>query len=100
MVKLTNSTEEFAILLHVSSLTPSTPRPYTSLVTNPPGPEDLRLDSSLSRDKSVYHYGSFKSLSNPHDGSHSALLLQTFKSTSIGQLRSREGIDNPMADPG
>ncbi|KAG6903185.1 hypothetical protein C0995_002728 [Termitomyces sp. Mi166 len=100
MVKLTNSTEEFAILLHVSSFTPSTPRPYTPLITNPAGPEDLRLDSSLSRSKSTHHFGSFKLPGNTHDGPRSALPSQMVKLPVMRQPRSREGRDSPMADPG
>ncbi|KAG5350867.1 hypothetical protein C0989_008965 [Termitomyces sp. Mn162] len=101
MVKLTNSTEEFAILLHVSSFAPSaTPRPYTPLITNSLGPEDLRLDSSLSRSKSAHHSGSFKSPGHTHDGSRSALPSETFKLPITRQLRSREGVDSPTADPG
>ncbi|KAK0458449.1 RAM signaling pathway protein-domain-containing protein [Desarmillaria tabescens] len=87
MYKLTNSTEEFAILLHVSSFSPaSTPRPYSPMLSmsasqssflNPA--EDSRLQSSFSR--SARAPGGFKvpSPTAPHDGSRSAPPNQTFK---------------------
>ncbi|KAG6814296.1 hypothetical protein H0H92_013421 [Tricholoma furcatifolium] len=99
MVKLTNSTEEFAILLHVSSFSPSTPRPYTPILANAIGPEELRLGSSLSRSKSAQHAGSFKFRSIAHDGPRSALPTQTFKLPAVRPLRSRDGLDGPNADP-
>ncbi|KDQ60678.1 hypothetical protein JAAARDRAFT_31655 [Jaapia argillacea MUCL 33604] len=63
MVKLTNSTEEFVILLHVSSFSPSsTPRPYSPMVTQSPvallgtppsATEERGLGPSLSRSRSA-----------------------------------------------
>ncbi|KAK2467008.1 hypothetical protein APHAL10511_001266 [Amanita phalloides] len=59
MVKLTNATEEFAILLHVSSFSPSTPRSFTPIVNSPVPPtyvvqlRDSQLGSSLSRSRST-----------------------------------------------
>ncbi|KAG6854604.1 hypothetical protein C0991_004206 [Blastosporella zonata] len=97
MVKLTNSTEEFAILLHVSSFSPSTSRPYTPLIT---GPDELRLGSSLSRSKSAQHSGSFRLPILVHDGPRSALPSQSFKLPAVRRLRSREGAGSPIPDPG
>jgi hypothetical protein len=52
IVKLTNATEEFVILLHVSSF--SSPRPYTPLTANGPAFDDPpRLTPSLSRSRSA-----------------------------------------------
>lgn len=65
MVKLTNSTEEFVILLHVSSFsasnTPVPHSPYTPMGNGPmptgllamPVPEETRLGASLSRSRSA-----------------------------------------------
>jgi hypothetical protein len=59
MVKLTNATEEFVILLHASSFSPpSTPRSHSPMVLAPPtlglGPEDgTKLGVSLSRSRSA-----------------------------------------------
>ncbi|KAG6911442.1 hypothetical protein DXG01_014516 [Tephrocybe rancida] len=100
MVKLTNSTEEFAILLHVSSFSPSTPRPYTPIMTALAGPDEIRLGSSLSRSKSAHHSGSFKLPVNAQDGPRSALPFQSFKLPAVRRLRSREGADSPIPDPG
>ncbi|TFK76564.1 hypothetical protein BDN72DRAFT_243194 [Pluteus cervinus] len=57
MVKLTNSTEEFAMLLHVSSFSPSNSRPYSPMLS-PAYPhsniqDEPRLNSSLSRTRST-----------------------------------------------
>ncbi|KAH7889999.1 RAM signaling pathway protein-domain-containing protein [Phlebopus sp. FC_14] len=59
MIALTNSTQEFVMLLHVSSFSPSlTPRPYTP-ITNilqsnfNGGIEDYRLGTNLSRSRST-----------------------------------------------
>lgn len=81
MVTLTNATQEFVMLLHVSSFTPApTPnvRPYSpmvgfasaaavsthlpSLPATPMLPEDGRLGSNLSRNRSAVPVGSTKLL--------------------------------------
>ena len=73
MVTLTNSTEEFVILLHVSSFAPSpAPRPYSPM-TNGPGPgfspgEDVRQPSSLSPSRSTQAEGRRKLASPGRDG--------------------------------
>ncbi|TFK55152.1 hypothetical protein OE88DRAFT_1780062 [Heliocybe sulcata] len=79
MVKLTNATEEFVMLLHVSSFSPSaTPRPYSPMVASQPNgmmlaPEDGRLGASLSRSRSALPPNSSK-LGHPlRDGPRSAL---------------------------
>ncbi|KAG7452790.1 uncharacterized protein BT62DRAFT_878865 [Guyanagaster necrorhizus] len=108
MYKLTNSTEEFAILLHVSSFSPaSTPRPYSpmlsmstsqSSVLNPI--EDARLQSSFSR--SARAPGRFKvpSPTAPHDGSRSAPPNQTFKMPVLRRLRGKEARIDASDPPG
>ncbi|KAK0434927.1 RAM signaling pathway protein-domain-containing protein [Armillaria borealis] len=108
MYKLTNSTEEFAILLHVSSFSPaSTARPYSpmlsmsasqSSILNPP--EDARLQSSFSR--SARAPGGFKlpSPTPPHDGSRSAPPNQTFKMPVLRRLRGKEARVDASESPG
>ncbi|KAI0950446.1 hypothetical protein AcV7_008910 [Taiwanofungus camphoratus] len=85
MVKLTNATEEFVILLHVSSFSPApTPRPYSPMVglaTQPSTlglPEDGRLGANLSRSRSVLPSASSKLASNLREPPHSALPHQSF----------------------
>lgn len=86
MVKLTNSTEEFVILLHVSSFSPSsTPRSYSPMLNGVPSvqasllgaPED-RLVPSLSRSRSAQAAASQKLAPISRDGSRSALPNQSF----------------------
>ncbi|KAG5635829.1 hypothetical protein H0H81_009994 [Sphagnurus paluster] len=100
MVKLTNATEEFAILLHVSSFSAATPRSFTPLlsVSTTHSPEELRLGSSLSRSRSAQPSASFKlpSLDTPR----SALHTQSFKVSGVRRLRSRENHDDLITDPG
>lgn len=100
MVKLTNATEEFAILLHVSSFAAATPRSFTPLlsVSTTHSPEELRLGSSLSRSRSAQPSASFKlpSLDTPR----SALHTQSFKVSGVRRLRSRENHDDLITDPG
>jgi hypothetical protein len=85
MVKLTNSTEEFVILLHVSSFSPSsTPRSYSPLLSGPPpqagllGASDDRLGTSLSRSRSAQAAASQKLAALSRDGPRSALPNQSF----------------------
>ncbi|EPQ58359.1 hypothetical protein GLOTRDRAFT_72712 [Gloeophyllum trabeum ATCC 11539] len=86
MVKLTNATEEFVILLHVSSFSPSaTPRPFSPMVPSQPNgaglaPEDGKLGANLSRSRSALPPSSSKLTPSPRDGSRSAMAhQQTFK---------------------
>lgn len=112
MYKLTNATEEFAILLHVSSFAPastSTPRPYSPMLTSASqtslvGPQDdYRLMSSLSRTRSAQPTGAFKlpyTATSP-EPPRSAQPTQSFKVPVIRRLRgrdTRERID--INDPG
>lgn len=96
MVKLTNSTEEFVILLHVSSFSPSsTPRPYSPMVNGSSAqagllgaPEDNKLGASLSRSRSAQAAASSK-LTTPgslKDGPRSALPSQSFNIPSTPRL--------------
>lgn len=83
MVKLTNATEEFVILLHVSSFSPApTPRPYTPLVGPQPSPlshpDDGKLGANLSRARSAAHSASSKLAPAMRDPPHSALPHSTF----------------------
>ena len=85
MVKLTNSTQEFVILLHVSSFSiSSTPLPYSPMINGatPTGllamPEDSRLGASLSRSRSAQATVSSKLALSARDGPKSALPSQGF----------------------
>ncbi|KAF9001876.1 RAM signaling pathway protein-domain-containing protein [Cyathus striatus] len=102
MEKLTNSTEEFAILLHVSSFTPTLARPQSPMYNTHLISEDV-LGSSLSRISRNPHTSSSGSgaISFPSDGPRSALPTQSFKiPTTIRRLRSaREARIHP-GDPG
>jgi len=85
MVKLTNSTEEFVILLHVSSFSPSsTPRSHSPMLNVgstqiglPGAPED-RLGPNLSRSRSAQAAASQKLAVSSREGPRSALPMQTF----------------------
>lgn len=87
MVKLTNATEEFVILLHVSSFanTP-TPRPYTPLVNGLSSnsavigvvPDDSYLGSNLTRSRSAQATPKVVT-TLPREMPHSALPQQTFR---------------------
>ncbi|KII89252.1 hypothetical protein PLICRDRAFT_110138 [Plicaturopsis crispa FD-325 SS-3] len=109
MVKLTNSTEEFVILLHVSSFSPSsTPRPYSPMLLPNPStsqmghagmqtaPDDGRLGTNLSRSRSAQPSASSK-LSTPlsRDGPRSAQPSQSFKIN--GQHRQGGGSSTHLA---
>ncbi|CAL1705031.1 unnamed protein product [Somion occarium] len=103
MVTLTNATQEFVILLHVSSFSPApTPRPYSHMVsavsvprsTPPVIPEDGQLGANLSRSRSTAPTSS--KLVRPHrEPPRSALLShQSFRIPTpprFGLLRSRSG---------
>jgi hypothetical protein len=91
MVKLTNSTEEFAIFLHVSSFSAAqTPRPYspmTSLLTQTPDDGKLGFVTGISRSRSAQAAVTRAQISNAPDPPRSALPLQTFKLPVIQRLR-------------
>lgn len=108
MVKLTNSTEEFAILLHVSSFAPSsTPRPHSPMLNASAAqagllgpPDENRLGASLSRSRSAQPPASLKlTVPSQQEGPRSALPTQSFKVPAIRRVQARENrID--VADPG
>ncbi|KAJ7168184.1 RAM signaling pathway protein-domain-containing protein [Mycena crocata] len=93
LVKLTNSTEEFAILLHVSSFSPvpsTNGRPYSPMPGSPAlstisnvglgPPEEYRVGSSLSRSRSAQPSASSKlALPPSQEQPRSALPSQSFK---------------------
>ena len=88
MVKLTNATEEFVILLHVSSFSnTSTPRPYTPLVNGLSSnsaiigavSEDSHLGASLSRSRSALTTPSRTMTAPSKDMPLSALPQQAFR---------------------
>ncbi|KAG6335723.1 hypothetical protein ID866_3365 [Astraeus odoratus] len=85
MVSLTNSTQEFVMLLHVSSFSPSvTPRPYSPMTNGLPPHvaaivEDNRLGASLSRSRSAQQPKALKLVAPPaRELPRSALPNQTF----------------------
>ncbi|KAK1220429.1 RAM signaling network component [Marasmius sp. AFHP31] len=102
MSRLTNATEEFAILLHVSSFSPptgpSSARPYSPMLSstisqsNALGlPEDAKLGPGLSRSRSAQPSLSLRAPASPvPDGARSALPNQSFKVPVIRRLRDRE----------
>jgi hypothetical protein len=88
MVKLTNATEEFVILLHVSSFTNTpTPRPYTPLVNGLSSnsamsgatSDDSHLGSNLTRSRSAQANTPKSVTPLPREMPHSALPQQTFR---------------------
>ncbi|KAH7908587.1 RAM signaling pathway protein-domain-containing protein [Hygrophoropsis aurantiaca] len=105
MVALTNATQEFVMLLHVSSFSPSsTPRPYSPMT----GPslahpnfssmlEDGRLGANLSRSRSTQQPKSLKlSASATRELPRSALPNQSFN-ISVPQ-RTGDGRNGDVAD--
>ncbi|KAL0580431.1 RAM signaling network component [Marasmius crinis-equi] len=102
MSQLTNATEEFAILLHVSSFSPptapSSSRPYSPMLSSSISqssalglPEDTKLGPGLSRSRSAQPSISVKPPASPiPDGSRSALPNQSFKVPVIRRFRDRE----------
>ncbi|KZT11311.1 uncharacterized protein LAESUDRAFT_747064 [Laetiporus sulphureus 93-53] len=81
MVNLTNATEEFVILLHVSSFSPApTPRPYSPMVAQGAigTPEESKLGAGLSRSRSALPSASSKLASSLPQPPHSALPHQSF----------------------
>lgn len=98
MVKLTNSTEEFAILLHVSSLSPANPRSYSPMLSSL-SPDENRLGSSLSRSRSAQPSATFKLPAQSRDGSRSALPTQSCLTPVVRGPRGKETY-NDLGDPG
>ena len=94
MVRLTNATEEFVILLHVSSYanTP-TPRPYTPLVNGLSSnsavigavSDDPHLGLNLSRSRSAQANAPKLAIPLPREMPHSALSQQTFRIPPLSQ---------------
>ncbi|KAH9934701.1 RAM signaling pathway protein-domain-containing protein [Fomitopsis serialis] len=100
--KVTSATEEFVILLHVSSFSPApTPRPYSPMPTvaapSPLGVPDDKLSSStgISRNRSAMAPNNLRP-SNMRDPPHSAQPHQTFAIPTLPRFGTsrRDGIDN------
>lgn len=103
MVKLTNSTEDFAILLHVSSFAPSSQDVFgiSSAQNAFYMPEDNRLGSSLSRSRSAQPVPTTKHpLPASYDVPHSALPSASFKIPNVRRLRGALEARNDNSDPG
>ena len=107
MVKLTNLTEEFAILLHVSS----TSIPYSNSPTlkfstpslSPHSPEDNQLSSSFSRARNVHPaHSSSPPHPTPAGGTYPTVLTVPAKNPNARRLRhTRETLnDSTVTDPG
>jgi len=102
MVKLTNSTEDFAILLHVSSFSPSSQGVLGISSTQNAFymPEDNRLGSSLSRSRSAQPVPTTKHPPASHDVPHSALPSASFKIPNVRRLRGALEARNDNSDRG
>lgn len=108
MVKLTNLTEEFAILLHVSSTSiPHSNSPTskfsTSLAPHSP-PEDNQLSSSLSRARNA-HPAHSSSPPHPTPASETFPTVLTVPAKNFNARRLRHNIretlnDSTVTDPG
>lgn len=106
MVKLTNLTEDFSALLHVSSISTSTPRSnspaskFSRTNLSSHLPEDNQLSSSLSRARS--EYPAHDSPPHPTFGIHSTILTVPAKITSARRLRHTREIpnDSSVTEPG
>ncbi|KAI0273711.1 RAM signaling pathway protein-domain-containing protein [Gloeopeniophorella convolvens] len=109
MVKLTNATEEFVILLHVSSFsTPTTTRPHTPLVNalssnsavlGGPVSDDTHLSvvTSLSRSRSALTSSSRTLVTTAtRDVPHSALPQQSFRVPPIPHRLKATTPDNTL----
>ncbi|CCM02069.1 uncharacterized protein FIBRA_04145 [Fibroporia radiculosa] len=102
MVKLTNATEEFIILLHVSSFSPAqTPRPYSPIVAHP-SPlglgDDGKLGTNLSRTRSALPSASSRLAPSGRELPYSALPHQTFflPTAPLGPFRRDVADDSPV----
>lgn len=108
MVKLTNLTEEFAILLHVSSMSSSTVRSnsptlkFSATSLFPHSPEDNQLNSSLSRARSAHPAQSSPPQPTPACGTQPTILTIPTKPSSARRLRhTRETLnEGTITDPG
>ena len=107
MVKLTNLTEEFAILLHVPSTSiPHSNSPTTKFSTNlsAHSPEDNQLSSSFSRARNAHpaHSSSSPPHPTPASGAYSTVLTVPAKNLNARRLRhTRETLnDSTVTDPG
>ena len=103
--KVTSATQEFVILLHVSSFSPApTPRPYSPMVSNITAPtpsplsmpdDKLSLSAGITRNRSALASNSLRP-PNMRDPPHSAQPHQTFTIPTpprFGAAR-RDGIDH------
>ena len=106
MVKLTNLTEEFAILLHVSSTsTPHSNSPTSKFSTtslSSHSPEDNQLSSSFSRARSAHPAHSSPPHPTPASGTYPTVLTVPAKNLNARRLRhTRETLnDSTVTDPG
>jgi hypothetical protein len=108
MVKLTNLTEEFAILLHVSSTSiPHSNSPTSKFSTTSLSPhsqaEDNQLSSSLSRTRNAHPaHSSSPPHSTPANGTYPTVLTAPAKNLNARRLRhTRETLnDSTVTDPG
>ncbi|KAI9446381.1 RAM signaling pathway protein-domain-containing protein [Lactarius indigo] len=105
MVKLTNATEEFVILLHVSSFSnTSTPRPYTPLVNGLSSnsailgvtSEDSHLGASLTRSRSALATTSRIVTAPSKDMPLSALPQQAFRIPPIPHRPRRTPVEDGL----
>lgn len=86
--KLTKMTEEFAILLHVSSFASPTPRSFSPMFVNPLNlKQDGRLAPNLSRTMSAR--SSMIKIPHPalNGGPHSAIPTQSFQISKVDLQR-------------
>ncbi|KAH9180629.1 RAM signaling pathway protein-domain-containing protein [Lactarius sanguifluus] len=105
MVQLTNATEEFVILLHVSSFSnTSTPRPYTPLVNGLSSnsailgvaSEDSHLGASLTRSRSALATTSRIVTAPSKDMPLSALPQQAFRVPPIPHRPGRTPVEDGL----
>ncbi|KAI0341774.1 hypothetical protein BDW22DRAFT_1420865 [Trametopsis cervina] len=88
MVKLTHATQDFVMLLHVSSFSPvPTPRPYSPMVATlnpmPPSQDDGKLGANLSRSRSAAASPAARVIPPMKEPPRSALPHGTFMSSSM-----------------
>ena len=107
MVKLTNLTEEFAILLHVSStFIPHSNSPTSKFSTttslSPHSLEDNQLSSSLSRARNAHPAHSSPPHPTSASGTYPTVLTVPVKNLNARRLRhTRETLnDSTVTDPG
>jgi hypothetical protein len=109
MVKLTNLTEEFAVLLHVSSTSipysnsPISKFSTTSLSLNSAPVEDNQLSSSFTRARNAHPaHSSPPHSTTPASGTYPTVLTAPAKNLNARRLRhTRETLnDSTATDPG